>query len=277
MKNTIVIDIGGQMLQMTLLVPEPQGHVLARLVKRLMGNQELKKADTVQLIGEVNASKVGARMAQAMEAIGKRSAQSLKSCEVRVRLGADFARVAVMDSPEGIGKHHNPNLLDQQVQSWIKWKWGAATPGVVRHAPLDERFLLVSVVDQNMLEAVERACQDKQIRLVECRPAILSVLEDLPSQPEATEFHVLAVEEVCEDKLASLVQFITQRSSQTLSVHRMWMPNQSNDSMQGVAQRLRAHHMQTQAHDVPWPADTQGPVPIRRVQWPTSQDGRSRG
>lgn len=277
MTNTLAIEISGQMLQMTLMVPDASGRPLARLAKALLGTQELKKTDAVQLIGVIDASSVGARIGQALEALGKRSAHSLKSCDVRVQLGSDFAKVAIIDSPSNEGKELSASALHQHLQAWAVWNWGASSLGILRHASLDGGRLMVSAINQDMSDALEQYCIDTKLRLVDCRSAVLSMLESPPTQTATMGFDVLVVEEVCEGQPSPLVQFIARNQRAMLSVHRMWLPEAAQESIQGVAQRVLAHHAHSSSQEVTQAGDASEQVVVRRVQWPATAVGGHRG
>jgi len=277
MRNTLVIEVSGQMLQMTLMVPAATGHPLVRLGKALLGSQESKKADTVQLIGAVDAKSIRARLEQALEALGKRSLHPLKASDVRVALGANFSRVAVIEDPRCTDRKLSAAGLQAHVQTWAAWNWGVVSNGILSHASLGGDRLLVSIVANDMFDALEAFCKDKKLCLVDCRPAVLSSLESPPSQFASTGFDVLAVQEACDGLSAPLVQFIARNKGEVLSIHRMCLPGASRDDIQGVAQRLLAHHAQSAPQTAMHFADAQGPVLVRDVQWPAPTQGGARG
>jgi hypothetical protein len=176
---------------------------------------------------------------------------SSQSIEADVELGLSHSRVGIMtvDQPDGILSVPSAKR-DMYVQTWAEQMLHvSAQEQIIRwHAQVDPRHVLVSCVGRTIAADLAQACGAAGVRLMSCRPAVLSCFPAVQefAPPEQLDFTVVWTEFAAPRLRYSAIQLLRFRNRRLADSWRGWVPPigdlAADEALDAAAARFAAHH-----------------------------------
>lgn len=176
---------------------------------------------------------------------------SRRHTEAEVELGLSHCRVAIMSIDQSDGILSVPTAKrDLYVHRWAEQTLHvAAQEQIIRWRALpDPHHVLVSCISRSIAEDVARACVTAGVRLMSCRPALLSCIpaagQSAPAQ--SSDSTVVWTEFAVASMRYSAVQLLRFQNRRLAASWRGWVPPAgdltADETLDAAAARFAAHH-----------------------------------
>lgn len=270
MKHILVVMVGTDWVR-TDLVGIPFSPVLRRALKPWVRREVDEDRPTTFGSTERTFSATSGSLQEALECCLHSLAEGgftiPNGCGMEVHLGLAYSRVGVIQAAPDAEPAAAIQLGDALVAAWVRQTW-AIDPSrhVVRWQVLERpQRILVSCIDRDTYELLERFAQVRGLRFVSCLPAILNAAgngllghQDADSALSST---ICWTERATGGARASTVQLFGLHDGEIRAAWRGWLPPVGapgglDREIQGAVRRFLACHaieIDSPTHILLWP------------------------